>query len=315
MLNCDVSDIPQLSTPNLPAIEEYYTELTHPPRLERAGHPTRAHLHPAQPVAHSAPEVWGKPQEKEKSKGDIRIKPTSGGIRGTSDHSPVLRPPPSAERRAVDQSSGRPTRVSTAVQTDTPPPEMHECPSAQDTSKDREEQSQTYSPSPETSATITPSISSSVAQTTLPPRVHLSASTEWHGCPRSFGSTADQTSSRGVGDLTSVQRQLELDSHAAQTRASVLATLYQNYLRELKSSKPTGTPTRKIKVDGYATLLLSICVSWCGCFFAAAPKTFQVSPEAQKSYPTLQASQEAGEEASGPTSQRRQERGAAAHCH
>lgn len=272
MLKRDVSDIPQLSTPNLPATEEYYTELTHPPRLERAGHPTPAHFHPAQPVAHSAPEVLGKPQDKEKSKGDIRIKPTSGRTTGTSDHSPVLRPPPSAEGRAVDQSAGRPTRVSTAVQTDTPPPEMHELPSAQDTSKDREEQSQTYSPSPETSAIITPSISSSVAQTTLPPRVHLSASTEWQERPRNFGfvSTADQTSSRGVGDLTSVQRQLELDSRAAQTRASVLATLYQNYLRELKSSKPTGTPTRKIKVDGCAALLLSTCVSLCDCFFCCS---------------------------------------------
>lgn len=200
-----------------------------------------------------------KPQEREKSKGDIRIKPTSGRTTGTSDHSPVLRPPPSAEGRAVDQSAGRPTRVSTAVQTDTPPPEMHECPSAQE---DREEQSQTYSPSPETSATITPSISSPVAQTTLAPRVHLSASTERQEHPRSFVTTADQTSSRGVGDLMSVQRQLELDSRAAQTRASVLATLYQNYQRELKSSKPTGTPTHKIKVDGCVALLLSTCVSF-----------------------------------------------------
>ena len=236
-----ISGTPQLSTPDLPAVEEYYTELTHPPRLERAGHPACSHLRPAQPVPHSAPEVLGKPHDKEDGRGGIRIEPSIGGARGTSDHSPVLRPPPSAGGRAVDQSPARPDRVSTAVQTDTPSPE---CPSVQDTGTGRGQ------PSQAASATITPPLSSPVTQTTLPPRVHFSASTEWQDhSRRDFVSTTNQSSCSEVGDLTSVPRQLELDSRAAQTRVSVLATLYQNYLLELKASKPRGTPTRKIKVD------------------------------------------------------------------
>ena len=208
--------------PDLPATE-HYAELTRPLPLDTAGcqltsPPTKAPPH---------------------STRGGRIGPASETIRGVSDHSTVLTPP-SREERAANQ----PNKVTTAVQTDTPLPETNEstCVLSGD-----EDQSGTSLPT--TSPPVTPPSSPPASKSRLPPRVHFSASTEWREHCRQSVSTADQSSNSTFGDLSFTQTQSDLESHAAQTRASVLAALYQSYLRELKATKPRDTPpTHHVKV-------------------------------------------------------------------
>ena len=145
------------------------------------------------------------------------------------------------EESAVNQAS----KVTTAIQTDTPPPDTNGSTRVQSGDK---EQSGTSSLT--TSPPVTPPSSPPASQRHLPPRVHFSASTEWREHCRNSVSTADQSSHSTFGDLSFTQGQSDLESRAAQTRASVLAALYQSYLRELKATKPRGvSPTHHVKVS------------------------------------------------------------------
>ena len=147
------------------------------------------------------------------------------------------------EESAVNQTS----KVTTAVQTDTPPPDKNESTHVESGDK---EQSGTSSLT--TSPPVTPPSSPPASQRHLPPRVHFSASTEWREHCRNSVSTADQSSHSTFDDVSLTQRQSDLESRAAQTRASVLAALYQSYLRELKATKPRGAPpTHHVKVGEF----------------------------------------------------------------
>ena len=208
--------------PDLPATERY-TELTCPLPLDTAGFqltspPTKAPPHSTRGGG---------------------VGPVSETTRGASDHSTVLTAP-STEERAASQDS----KVATAVQTDTPPLETNESTGVQ---SGDEEQSGTSLPT--TSPPVTPPSSPPASQRRLPPRVHFSASTEWREHYRQSVSTADQSGNSTFGDLSFTQTQSDLESRAAQTRASVLAALYQSYLRELKATKPRDIPpTHHVKV-------------------------------------------------------------------
>ena len=57
-------------------------------------------------------------------------------------------------------------------------------------------------------------------------------------------SSSDQPSFE-VGDVTSIEMKLGLDAQVAKSRASVLATLYQNYLSDLKMAQPAASTTAK----------------------------------------------------------------------
>ena len=59
-------------------------------------------------------------------------------------------------------------------------------------------------------------------------------------------STAGQSGIRVGGDIPSAQLKLGLDAHAAGSRASVLATLYQNYLREVNTAQPVVKEAPKV---------------------------------------------------------------------
>ena len=53
-------------------------------------------------------------------------------------------------------------------------------------------------------------------------------------------STARQSGIEVGGDIPSAQLKHGLDAHAAGSRASVLATLYHNYLREVNTAQPVA---------------------------------------------------------------------------
>jgi hypothetical protein len=59
------------------------------------------------------------------------------------------------------------------------------------------------------------------------------------------GSSAEQSGIE-VGDISSGQLKLGLDAHAAGSRANVLATLYQNYLRDVNTAQPITRGTPKV---------------------------------------------------------------------
>ena len=63
-------------------------------------------------------------------------------------------------------------------------------------------------------------------------------------------STAGQSGIRVGGDIPSAQLKLGLDAHAAGSRASVLATLYQNYLREVNAAQPVVKEAPKVAGSG-----------------------------------------------------------------
>ena len=93
-------------------------------------------------------------------------------------------------------------------------------------------------------------------------KVRFSHSTEQRERTRLDGSATSSPSSAEleqsrveVGNISSVQLKLGLDASVAQGRVNVLATLYQNYLRELKTAKPVVKEAPKIvtKKTGIAT--------------------------------------------------------------
>lgn len=80
-------------------------------------------------------------------------------------------------------------------------------------------------------------------------KVRFSHSTEQRERARHSGSSlttslSDQPSFE-VGDVTSIEMKLGLDAQVAKSRASVLATLYQNYLSDLKMAQPAASTTAK----------------------------------------------------------------------
>lgn len=84
-------------------------------------------------------------------------------------------------------------------------------------------------------------------------KVRFSHSTEreQREMARRGGSSLTTDSSVGksgieVGDISSTQLKLGLDAQVAQSRASVLATLYQNYLREMNTAQPVTKETPKV---------------------------------------------------------------------
>ena len=87
-------------------------------------------------------------------------------------------------------------------------------------------------------------------------KVHFSHSTEQRERARHQTSSTTESSvgqsGIEVGDISSIQLKLGLDAQVAQSRASVLATLYQNYLKELKTAQPVtkGTPKAASKKVG-----------------------------------------------------------------
>ena len=77
-------------------------------------------------------------------------------------------------------------------------------------------------------------------------KVRFSRSTEQRERARHASSLITKSSENSnveVGDISSIQLKLGLDAQVSQTRASVLATLYQNYLSELKSAQPAARKT------------------------------------------------------------------------
>ena len=63
---------------------------------------------------------------------------------------------------------------------------------------------------------------------------------------RNLTTAAGQSGIEVGGDISSAQLKLGLDAHAAGSRASVLATLYQNYLREVNTAQPVMKETPKV---------------------------------------------------------------------
>ena len=90
----------------------------------------------------------------------------------------------------------------------------------------------------------TTSRASSAAQ-----KVRFSHSTDQRERARHSGSSLTTSSSDQpsfeVGDVTSIELKLGLDAQVAKSRASVLATLYQNYLSDLKMAQPAASTTAK----------------------------------------------------------------------
>ena len=79
-------------------------------------------------------------------------------------------------------------------------------------------------------------------------KVRFSQSTEQRERARhesGLSSGLSEQSGVEVGNLSSIQCKLGLDAQAAQSRANVLATLYQNYLSELKTSRPAAASSEK----------------------------------------------------------------------
>ena len=113
-------------------------------------------------------------------------------------------------------------------------------------------------------------------------KVHFSHSTEQRERARHGGSLTTESSvgqsGIEVGDISSIQLKLGLDAQVAQSRASVLATLYQNYLKELKTAQPitketskaaskkkTGATT-KSKIKSYPRATSKVCIYLLLCF-------------------------------------------------
>ena len=124
---------------------------------------------------------------------------------------------------------------SSSANTETPPPELPHS-TAQPV--------QTYARTPH-AVTSRSTTAASAAQ-----KVRFSHSTEQrerakHGSSLTTESSVGQSGIE-VGDISSIQLKLGLDAQVAQSRASVLATLYQNYMRELKTAQPVSKETPKV---------------------------------------------------------------------
>ena len=94
--------------------------------------------------------------------------------------------------------------------------------------------------------------------TTAAQKVRFSPSTKQREKARHGSSSSTRSSEQSgieVGDISSIQLKLGLDSQVAQSRANVLATLYQNYLRELRTAQPVtkGTPKVTNKMGAAST--------------------------------------------------------------
>ncbi len=209
MISCPLQSPPRTThspptpKPSLPSTSRdyYYTELTHPPRLERGGlerEPVRVTR-----GAHTAPEGVSRP-----------------GDPGDEDRLAVER---ERELGRLGQS-----------------PRLHHVTTSKVSSATQTGHSQLSDGSDE-ETTLRP--------TTTPdrpphdgPKVHFSSSTRLREQERRRHAHVGHPGDVGEEKNGELRQRLDLESRIARTRASVLSTLYQNYLRELKESSRESRP-------------------------------------------------------------------------
>ncbi len=195
---------------------------------------------PLGPGVHSATRTHSRPVVPDLTITDLLTTTMSSGVGESATEPPPLDPchriiHTDAHRSSSEDSDS--SISSSSANTETPPPELRY-------STVQPVHMRTHTPRTISSRSTT----SNTTSTSAAQKVHFSHSVERREGARRGGSRLTTAGQPGIeiGDISSGQLKLGLDAHAAGSRANVLATLYQNYLRDVNTAHPVTKGAPKV---------------------------------------------------------------------